>query len=73
MCHSLQKGSSHVLNVRETYPSGIVPIMDSLGVTIRTRIYDKPAGSEENFGGITSLFSTAPYLACSWRIARLCC
>jgi hypothetical protein len=65
MCRPFQKGLSHMLNAGETYPSGIVPIMDNLGVSDRTRIYDKPVESKENFGGITSLFSTAPYLACS--------
>jgi hypothetical protein len=65
MCHSFQIGSSHVLDICETYPYEIVPIMDSLGVTDMTPIYDKSVGPEENFGGITSLFSTAPYLACS--------
>jgi hypothetical protein len=29
------------INARETYPSRIVPILDNLGVTDRTRIYDK--------------------------------
>jgi hypothetical protein len=55
-----------VLDARETYLSGVVPIMDILGVINGARIYDKPVGPERNFGGITSLFSTTPYLACRW-------
>jgi hypothetical protein len=35
MCHSFQTGSFHVLDACETYPSGIVPFMDSLRVTDR--------------------------------------
>jgi hypothetical protein len=65
MCHSFQTGSFHVLDACETYPSGIVPFMDSLRVTDRAWIYDKPVGSEGNCSNITSLFSTAPYLACN--------
>jgi hypothetical protein len=71
MCHPFQTSSSHALDACETYPCGIVPNMDNLGLTDRTWIYDKPVGSEENFGGITSMFYAAPYLACSWRTARL--
>jgi hypothetical protein len=59
MCHPFETGPFRVLDVRKTYPSGIVLFMDSLGVIDRTRIYDKPVGSERNCGGITSMFSTA--------------
>jgi hypothetical protein len=65
MCHPFQTGSSHVLGARETYLSGIVPIMDNLRVTNKTWIYDKSVGPEENFGRITSLFTIVPYLACN--------
>jgi hypothetical protein len=45
MFHPFQTGLSHVLDAREMYPSRIVPIMDSLGVTDRMQIYDKALGS----------------------------
>jgi hypothetical protein len=36
-----------MLDAREMYPSGIVPIMDILRVIDMTQIYDKPLGSKK--------------------------
>jgi hypothetical protein len=40
MCHPFQTGSFRVIDACETYPSGIVHIMDNLEVTGRTLIYE---------------------------------